>query len=216
MHLSAWNPRFFETTRGRIVSLLRLAPHTVDELAEPLDLTPNAVRAHLATLERDGLVRQEGVRRGPGAGKPALVYELAPGAEPLFSRAYLPLLVKTVEVLSDRLSASELYALMRDVGRRLARAYPSSSGTLPARVRAASMLLDELGGITTVQEGRGSLTIKGLGCPLCAVTSHRPEVCTAVEAMLAEAVGAPVTEHCDRTGRPRCEFRISLPRGAKR
>jgi predicted ArsR family transcriptional regulator len=188
----------------------------VEELAQPLDLTPNAVRAHLATLERDGLVRQEGVRRGSGAGKPALVYELAPGAEPLFSRAYLPLLVKTVEALSDRLPAAELHTLMRDVGRRLARAYPPSSGTLPARAQAASLLLDELGGVTTIQEERGALTIKGLGCPLSALTSHRPEVCTAVEAMLAEAVGAPVTEHCDRTGRPRCEFRVPLPRGARR
>ena len=76
--------RFLETTRGQIVALLRRRAHSVDELAQALGLTANAIRAHLSTLERDGLVRQEGVRRGPGAGKPATLYEIHPAAEPLF------------------------------------------------------------------------------------------------------------------------------------
>jgi predicted ArsR family transcriptional regulator len=48
---------FFESTRGRIVALLRRTGLTVDELAQELGLTANGVRAHLATLERDGIVR---------------------------------------------------------------------------------------------------------------------------------------------------------------
>jgi predicted ArsR family transcriptional regulator len=54
MQLSHRNQRFFASTRGRIVTLLRRSSHTVEELAQALDLTDNAVRAHLATLERDG------------------------------------------------------------------------------------------------------------------------------------------------------------------
>ena len=49
--------RFLESTRGRIVTLLRGSPRTVKELATGLELTDNAVRAHLTTLERDGLVQ---------------------------------------------------------------------------------------------------------------------------------------------------------------
>ena len=56
--------RFFSTTRGRVVQLLRRASRTVEELARALELTDNAVRAHLATLERDGLCG----RAGCGAG----------------------------------------------------------------------------------------------------------------------------------------------------
>src|SRR5881398_826577 len=48
--------RFFESTRGRIVLLLRASEKTVNDLAAHLQLTDNAVRAHLLSLERDGLV----------------------------------------------------------------------------------------------------------------------------------------------------------------
>src|SRR6266487_4983351 len=90
MRLSHRNQRFFASTRGRIVTLLRRSSHTVEELAQALDLTDNAVRAHLATLERDGLVHQHGKRRS--SSKPASVYDLTPAAEELFSKAYGPVL----------------------------------------------------------------------------------------------------------------------------
>ncbi len=81
-----WNQRFFATTRGQLILLLRRADQTVEELAQALQLTDNAVRAHLATLERDGLVEQQGMRRG--GGKPAFVYTLTAEAERLFPKAY--------------------------------------------------------------------------------------------------------------------------------
>src|SRR5689334_6514370 len=111
--------RFLETTRGRIVALLRCEARTVEELAQALDLTDNAVRAHLVTLERDGLVRQSGVRRGQGLGKPATVYELPPDTESIFSRAYSPVLSALLEELDAQLPADRTAALLAGLGRRL-------------------------------------------------------------------------------------------------
>ena len=51
-------------TRGRIVDLIRRSPCTATEIARELGLTYNAVRGHLTTLERDGLVRSRGARQG--------------------------------------------------------------------------------------------------------------------------------------------------------
>lgn len=85
-----WDQRFFASTRGQVVALLRRSSRTVEELAQALGLTDNAVRAHLAALERDGLARQHGVRRG--GGKPAYAYELTTEAERLFPKAYVPVL----------------------------------------------------------------------------------------------------------------------------
>ena len=96
-----WDQKFFESTRGQLVTLLRRAGRTVEELAQALDLTDNGVRAHLATLERDGIVRQRGsVRRGSGGGKPAYIYELTPQTEELFPKAYEPVLCQLLNVLA--------------------------------------------------------------------------------------------------------------------
>src|SRR5258708_19814815 len=109
--MSLWhkNQRFLASTRGQIITLLRRSSHTVDELAQALGLTDNAIRAHLATLERDGIVQQRGVRRG--SGKPAAVYGLAPEAEQLFPKAYGPLLHQLLAVLYDPLPPAQLETL---------------------------------------------------------------------------------------------------------
>src|SRR5918993_5457059 len=93
--------RFFEGTRGRMVALLRRGERTVEDLAKAVGLTNNGVRAHLATLERDGIVRQGGTVRPAGGGKPAYVYELTPEAEGLFPRAYEPVLGRMLDILCE-------------------------------------------------------------------------------------------------------------------
>src|SRR5215475_6812104 len=74
-----WRERLFKSTRGKILELLRTRECTVNDLARALRLTDNAVRAHLASLERDRLVTQAGMR--PGIRKPHTTYALGPEAE---------------------------------------------------------------------------------------------------------------------------------------
>ncbi|HET9274993.1 MAG TPA: hypothetical protein VFN96_02860, partial [Gemmatimonadales bacterium] len=119
-----WRERFWQTSRGRIVARLRRGPAAVDELAALLELTENGVRSHLATLERDGWIRQEGVRRPAGPGKPALLFTLVPGAEALLSSAYRPLLLALLTVLAEHEPEARLDGLMREAGARLARELP--------------------------------------------------------------------------------------------
>src|SRR5215210_4420751 len=115
------NQKFFQSARGHIVTLLRRSGHTVEELAQALNLTHNGIRSHLATLERDGIVRQRGsVRRGSGGGKPAYIYELTPKAEDLFTKAYEPTLRRLLDVLAERIGPEDTDALLRAVGRGLA------------------------------------------------------------------------------------------------
>src|SRR5437762_6354083 len=150
------NQRFHGGTRGRLLALLRTAPRTVEELAAELGLTDNGVRQHLMVLERDGMVRQSGVRRGPGAGKPAAIYELHPEAEPLLSRAYAPVLATLLEVVSDELSTIQARRLLRETGRRIAASLGGrAAGDIHARAKAAAAVLTALGGAVTVEEKRG-------------------------------------------------------------
>src|SRR5918998_6021334 len=131
-----WDRRFFDGTRGRIVALLRRASRTVNELAEALELTDNAVRAHLSTLERDGIVTQVGVRRGTR--KPNNAYDLTREAEGLFPKAYAPVLEQLLDVLGERLSGEQQESVLREVGHRLAAPHRAAleGKTLPERLAA--------------------------------------------------------------------------------
>jgi predicted ArsR family transcriptional regulator len=205
-----WDERFFESTRGQIVTLLRRSNRTVDELARALDLTDNGVRAHLAVLERDGIVRQRGsLRRSSGGGKPAYVYELTQEGEELFPKAYEPTLGRLLDVLSERLGPEESEALLRSVGRRLAEEYSRRADGGHARLKMAVEVLNELGGLAELEQRDGALVIRGYSCPLAGVTPDHPEVCRMAEALVAEVAGVCVQEHCERGERPRCCFEVA-------
>lgn len=203
------NRRFLETTRGQIVTLLRRGACTVEELAQALGLTDNAVRNHLATLERDRIVRQRGVRRGGGVGKPAVIYELHPDAEPLFSRAYEPLLAAVLEVLVGELPAPQASEILHKVGRRLgAEVGNAATGTVHERAEAAAAVLRSLGGEVDVVTENGTVLLRGTACPLASIVARRPETCQAVEALVSEIIGSPAQECCAHGERPRCCFQI--------
>lgn len=198
--------RYFASTRGQIVALLRRASRTVEELARELSLTDNAVRAHLATLERDGLARQGGVRRG--GGKPAYTYNLTPEAERLFPKAYGAVLHQLLDALAERLAPEEVEAMLRAVGRRLAAGRAAPTGNLRPRLEAAVETLNELGGLAELEERDGTFVIRGYSCPLAAAVPGHPEVCRLAETLLTEVTGAPVRECCDRGEPLRCCFAV--------
>ncbi len=207
---TGWDRRFFESTRGQIVTMLRRSNRTVEDLARALDLTDNGVRAHLSVLERDGIVRQRGsVRRSSGGGKPAYVYELTQEGEDLFPKAYETTLRQLLDILSDQLGPDESEALLRSVGRRLAEEHSTQADGSHARLETAVEVLNELGGLAELEERDGAVVIRGYSCPLAGVTPEHPEVCRMAETLIAELAGVPVHEHCDRGERPRCCFEIA-------
>jgi predicted ArsR family transcriptional regulator len=200
--------RFFESTRGQIVTMLRTCACTVEDLATKLNLTDNAVRAHLSTLERDGLVRQSGLRRGPR--KPHFTYVLTPEADRLFPKAYDTLLNQLIAVLKNRLEPSEIEEALREVGRTLAAdASTASDAKLESRVQSALRVLEAIGGSAEVEKHGDKFVIVGNSCPLAAAVTVHPEVCRLAETLVAEIVKVPVEEHCNREGRARCHFEIS-------
>ena len=208
MERTKLDKRFFESTRGRIVSLIRGSTKTVNELAAELGLTDNAVRAHLLSLERDGLIKQSGIQRG--SRKPHFAYELTDEAEQLFPKAYDTLLNQLIDVLKGRLTPRELEKVLGEVGRSLARAQAPSveNGDMDHRLQNALKALEAIGGAPRIEKSAGKCLIRSEGCPLAAAVTEHPEVCRLAETLLSEIIGTEVQERCDREGSPRCRFEI--------
>ncbi len=207
-----WDEKFFGSTRGQIVTLLRRSGRTVDELARELALTNNGIRAHLATLERDGLVRQRGVvRHRSGGGKPAYVYELTSEAEGLFPKAYEPVLRQLLEVLKERGGSAESEALLREAGERMAAGMGDHSDDIRERLEGALAAFGKLGGTAELETRDGKLAIRSYGCPVSALVPEHPEVCRLAETFISTVAGVPVHARCERGENPRCCFEVEPP-----
>ena len=201
--------QLLDTTRGRIVTMLRATPLTVEDVAGQLGLTANAVRAQLTGMERDGLVRRVGQR--PGVTRPSSLFELSADVEHVLSRAYIPLLSQLVQTFASSLPAEQVERLLRQTGTELGEhllAGHAPSGDLKSRVALASRVLNEQRGALTHVEKDGRFVIRGAGCPLSALTGKHAGVCLAMESLVSAVVGEAVHECCIRQGRPRCCFEI--------
>jgi predicted ArsR family transcriptional regulator len=212
-----WKDKFWASSRGRIVARLRRGPAAIDELAVLLGITPNGVRSHLATLEREGWIHPEGERRPAGPGKPAVLYALAPETESLLSNAYRPLLLALLAVLAGHERPARLDGLMRQAGDRLAQSLRTAVPAAGTTAERAVHLLTLLGGAAEAETRKGRVTIRGGGCPVGEAVAVTPAVCQAVAALLAGALGVPVRDSCDRAGRPSCRFELAhAPRARRR
>src|SRR5213082_1287406 len=203
-----WRERLFKSTRGKILDLLRTRERTVNELAAELRLTDNALRAHLASLERDRLVSQSGMK--PGVRKPHDTYALGSEAEQLFPKAYGRLVSLLMSIFSRQVEPRNLRAGMRAAGRKVAgeHLHDLRGKTRQQRIDAALGILKELGGSASFTEVDGKHFIYGNGCPIAAATANHPEACLLAESLLSSVIGTRVKECCVRGPAPSCRFEV--------
>jgi len=199
---------FFESSRGQVVGLLRRGIGTVEELSVELGLTDNAVRSHLATLERDGLVERRGTQRG--LRKPHFNYVLTHEAEQLFPKAYSTLFNQLLTTLKSRIGKEELESILKEVARSLSAGNtPEKAETTESRVKRAISTFESMGGSPALKKQDGKMSISCVtSCPFDTSVSKHPEVCRLAESFLSEVTGLEIKEHCEKGERPKCCFEV--------
>jgi predicted ArsR family transcriptional regulator len=204
--MANWLEQLIGETQWQLLRLLRRSRQTITSLAEALGLTDNAIRTHVATLRRDGLVEDIGAQRDTG-GKPARVYGLTREGEELFPKAYAPVLGMLIEEVIRRSGRAAAVEVLRRVGSRIA-GDGKRGADLKQRVAAAAAAFEQLGTDVDVQRTAAGWRLQSHGCPLSAVTSDHAEACELGKAVVEKITGAPVTECCARGAHPRCAFTI--------
>ncbi len=190
--------------------LLASSRHTVEELAKRTGVSKNAVRAQVATLEREGIIQVQGTFKGTR--RPATLYGLSSGSDLYFSKAYPVVLSNLIHVLANKLSHEEFMVVLQQVGRRLAESAAHLSGSPRERVEAALQFLKKLGSLPQMDEEDGNMIITGHVCPIARAVAADARACTIVETLLRELTGLSVEEHCNHGERPGCRFIINVPK----
>jgi predicted ArsR family transcriptional regulator len=160
------------------------SPVTADQVAAAHRIHRNVARSRLERLADAGLLISSFERRtgrtGPGAGRPAKTYRVAPELSPIEfpERGYGALIGLIVDALPQRTRIDRLHAagvaFGRELGRR-ARLRPAS--TLRTALRRACAAIGGLGYQASVAEVTGeSAVITTATCPLRPLVRAHPEL----------------------------------------
>ncbi|HEY1977927.1 MAG TPA: helix-turn-helix domain-containing protein [Candidatus Baltobacteraceae bacterium] len=182
--------RFFQTTRGKIVAeLRRRGTASAADLAREFGLSPNAVRQQLVVLERDGLVVEKSVRRGPT--KPTLEFSLTNDADKLFPQAYDKMLDAVLREVRDQFGSPAVERIFEGLSRRaVERARHKITAQEPEqRVAQLTQMLRDNGVVAEYSLIDGGYALHEHNCPYSGVVKEHPEVCQVIHQVIDETIG---------------------------
>lgn len=204
--------RFFKTTRGRIVAeLRRLGSASAADLARGFGLSPNAVRQQLVVLERDGLVIERPVRRGPT--KPTLEFSLTKEADGLFPQRYDRLLSTVLREVRRHYGDAGVQQIFSSISdRAVERAKRSVTGNrAEERVAQLTELLQKDGVVAEYSLIDGGFALHEHNCPYSEVAKQHPEMCHVVHHMIDETIGGEMQQtESLATGGKECRFEMKV------
>ncbi|HUG16907.1 MAG TPA: winged helix-turn-helix transcriptional regulator [Thermomicrobiales bacterium] len=185
---------------------------SIEELARVLGVTRTAVRQHLASLCRDGLVAP-GAERATG-GRPERLFVLTPAGREAFPRHYSWFAILLIEAIAKEHGAAGLRvrlgriasAVVAELRRRLPR-----EANRRQKVVNASRLMDELGyDARAGADLAGAPTIEADNCVFHELAMKNPEVCQFDLSLLSGLTGSKVElDECMARGGHVCRFRFT-------
>ncbi len=200
--------RFFQTTRGKIVSELRKRRRaSAVELATVFGLSPNAIRQQLVVLERDGLVVEASVRRSRT--KPTYEFSLTREAEKLFPQRYDKMLGAVLREVREQSGQQRVQQIFDGIAARtLAKNGERLAGkSAEGKVVELAAILRENGVDADVDLVDGSYVLHEHNCPYVNVVKEHPEVCSMIHRVLTEiAPGGHEQTESIATGGNECRF----------
>jgi predicted ArsR family transcriptional regulator len=201
--------------RDRVLLELKTqGPQGSAQLAEKLEVTPMAVRQHLAVLEDEQLVSHSD-RRG-GVGRPARIWKLTPLAASRFPDSHAELTVDLIETIRDSLGEEALDRLISTRTRRQLASYrerlPGGGATLEARLAALTAIRRGEGYMAEYESDLedGWLFIEN-HCPICAAAQICQSLCRDELELFRNALGDDVSVERDEhalKGARRCTYHI--------
>lgn len=118
--------------------LLKQAQSTAQELAEVLEVSPQAIRRHLKDLETEELIEHKAVQ--VGMGRPQHVYQLSRKGRDRFPNRYEEFAVSLLDTLTEAVGQDQVSSILRKQWQRKAKQYRDRLGTGSLAERVAKLV----------------------------------------------------------------------------
>jgi predicted ArsR family transcriptional regulator len=203
--------QFANTPAARVLKAVQLRGRaSIKDVAGDLDVTPSAVRMHLAQLQASGAVQADKVREG--VGRPHYVYSLTAEGHSLFRRDYGELAKLLLDEVTQARGSDSLQDVLRRLSARMAETYRDRvlGQDLAARLQAWAELLDERGVAAQIQPTEAGYVLREYGCPYHNVALENRAVCELERQVMTQLLESGVElSHCVLDGHHGCQFIIT-------
>lgn len=186
---------------------------SVDELSKGLEITRNAVRQHLASLEGAGLITA-GATRPSGGGRPQQLYVLTELGNESFPRQYSWLAQLVVASVQREEGSKNMSKRLKDIGAGVARQirgqYPELT-THEEKVDKLAEVMDQLGyNARKATLAGGEAVIEADNCVFHQMAVKDLEICDLDKGLMETFTDSEVEHHeCMVRGGDLCRFRFS-------
>ncbi|WP_028547946.1 helix-turn-helix transcriptional regulator [Paenibacillus sp. UNC451MF] len=199
------------STRKVILTMLKTSGAlTVSEMAKQLGITEMAVRRHLNTMERDGLIEAKLVRQAMG--RPTNLYSLTEIADDLFPKKYHHLTLDLLSELVEEAGEGKVDLLFEKRKERLISRYEGqvNGKPLPERVKTLAEIQNSNGYMVDWTEGEdGQFVINEHNCPISQVANQYNHACQCELKMFETLLDADVQRvECLVKGGNKCSYVI--------
>jgi predicted ArsR family transcriptional regulator len=197
-----------QSTRDVILDSIKSTSHaTVEDLATVAGVSPVTVRHHLNSLQADGLIESESVRRH--VGRPYYVYSLTANGQELFPKKYFALSVRLLDELKERFPQEVVEDVFKGVVNRIADDHRGEFEHLAFEDRLDYLvgLLEDEGFLARWEKAGDKYEIVEYSCPLLLIGQHHGEVCHLDTTLIETVMQTSVEQHsCMLNGDNCCKF----------
>ena len=200
-----------DTKQDILQHLLKRGEVTAQDLAEKLDISPQAIRKHLKDLEIEGLIFHKAEQ--VGMGRPQFIYALTTAGRDRFPDSYNQFAVNFLDTLIDTLGKEQVSEVLHKQWQRKAQNYKLQlgGGSLKQRLEKLAEIRRSEGYVTEwfPVEGTEDFIFTEYNCAIAHVAESFPSVCGHELEMFATVLDRPVERtHWMVNGEHRCGYSI--------
>ena len=204
-------------TREHLLHMLKTrGPLTAKEMAAELQITEMAIRRHLGTLEKEGMIEPRLQRQTMG--RPTSLYALTHEAEAHFPKTYHKVALDLLGELVEEAGEEMVERLFQRRKHKLLSSYEQhmQHSDLKGKVQILTELQNENGYMAEYEEDdQGGFVLKEYNCPIFQVANTYNQACSCELELFQSLLGTEVARtECLAKGGICCTYIINSSSGS--